>query len=411
MLIRLVLGFTKRGGMSFASLLGSYRRSASDKSVSEQPEKKGLSETEVLRSALEKGAKAAAADVVERSSSRPCRRRLAICVLCVEGLPHEAIWRRWASDLAAQDVVVEFFIHAHRRRRCSEWVREHLVSAHFDTKWGSIELVRAAVALLREARKDTKLDAEYFAFVSETCVPVSTADEVTSEIFGEVPPRSWIAAADAPNNGYSKQKQFDLVSRAIPAVWKADQWLLLSRVHARLALRADDEVVSYLRRKRKRDDESPALWRFFEDVQAADELYFPSVLALCGELPEPPNLRKPRLSRRRLTWCDWSSGPKSPTTHATLTPVIVQKARAQGCLFARKFPPNALVDADDWDRVMREARQPASKDAPVDREMSSPDDPSSTLVQGPPPASSSCGDAQAPSPRDEVSTTRTPDPK
>jgi len=47
---------------------------------------------------------------------------------------------------------------------------------------------------------------------------------------------------------------------------------------------------------------------------------------------------------RRVTWCDWSASCKSPKTIESFTRAVVATARAERCLFARKFPAGALGD-------------------------------------------------------------------
>lgn len=357
--------------MSFESMLNSYGRKSghSDKEsktkASRPSEASRVSDADTRRGAsiamqraIEYGANHARREVIERRASQSLRKGLAVCMMCVDGLPYEAVWKRWASQLeSAEKVEVKFFIHVHHSQLCqSEWVKKHAIKEKFDTKWGSIELVCAATALLRAALKDTTFGAQYFAFASESCLPVATPTEVASELFSTEEARSWLTASNAPNDGYSKIYQFDSVSSDFPhhCVWKADQWLLLSRLHVRLVLRADEEVQSYMRLKKATRNEP--LWCLFQRCKAADEIYFPSILALCGELSEAQRIAESRIMRRQLTWCKWTvaSGP-SPLQHSTLTEDIVRTARAQGCLFARKFTPHAVPNVDAWETIIQRA--------------------------------------------------------
>ena len=314
-----------------------------------------------------------------------------MCFTVVDGLPQEAVWRAWAAACGAGGagggVDVSFFVHAHRPERVrSPWVRERLIGPHYETKWGSVELVRATLALLDDALKG---DPALVAFASETCVPVADPRAVAALLDGgdddkddtndtndtndaggrRRHPRSRLLATGRPNNGYSLQVQFAKVDRAVDAahVWKADQWVLLSRLHAEAAARLDSAV----RFESRRPDDAAPLWRLLRKCTAPDELLFPVSLSLCGELRRPdaeeeaaakqeeaPDqqdgpataplrpLPNDALAPSRLTHCDWSQNGKSPKTFPALDAAIVDQARADGCLFARKFKDP--VDVDAW---------------------------------------------------------------
>lgn len=372
-------------GKSFESMLSSYGRKSGQSAKEPKRKAEGPSKSSrasdagprrganiAMQRAIEYGANHARREVIDRQASQTLRRGLAVCIMCVDGVPYEAVWKRWASQLESEEgVEVKFFIHVHHSHLCrSKWVKTHAIKEEFDTKWGSIELVCAATALLRAALKDTTFGAQYFAFASETCLPIAAATEVASELFSTGEARSWLMASNAPNDGYSKMYQFDSVSRDFPhhCVWKADQWLLLSRLHVRLVLRADEEVQSYMRIKKAIRNEP--LWCLFQRCKAADEIYFPSILALCGELSEAQRIAESRIVRRQLTWCNWTeaSGP-SPLKHSTLTEDIVRTARAQGCLFARKFTPQAVPDVDSWEAIIQRAhpKRPISLLSPSEK--------------------------------------------
>lgn len=307
---------------------------------------------------------------MSNATERKMQRKLAICVMCVDDLPFEDVWRRWASRLEEVEITVSFFIHSHHRKNVSEWMSERLAPEAFDTKWGSIDLVRAAIALLETAMKKDSFD--YFAFCSETCLPISTAKDVEDELYSpsSSPGASWIRAFDEPNDGYSRQLQFDPVSKSFPKskIRKADQWLLLYRSHARLVLRAQDQCRSFMRIKKLRDE---PLWRLFSRCRAADEMYFPSVLALCGELDQDE--KRNDFERRRLTWCDWTKGGKSPQAYDALTADLVKTARADRCLFARKFSRGAVSDADAWESLVGPQTQ-VDEEPPAKRARSSSKD-------------------------------------
>ena len=217
------------------------------------------------------------------------RRHVALLFLVRDRMPHAEIWRTWIREAARSGLEVGMFVHSHQPNklgngRSDRWVNEHrLPGKPFDTKWGSLDLVKAELALLDRALSDRHARYERFLFASETCLPVVHPSNAMAALFGSgrvgdgdgsvgggglagaavaeggeagaaatsaaaaadsaasveaTGERSWVNARNFPNNGYSKQQQFDTMSIAIPrdSVWKADQWLALTRAHAAAVL-------------------------------------------------------------------------------------------------------------------------------------------------------------------------------
>ena len=242
-----------------------------------------------------------------------------------------------------------------------------------------------------------------FIFVSETCLPVATLDEVEMALFGprevydtneststtadkeeeeeekvqkanndgngsdvsatatkatkiqtkkslkSLYEKSWVNARSTPNNGYSRQQQWDEIRpNDIPPnfVWKADQWIVLTRTHG--------EAVASLPRNYLN---GRYLWTAFRNCRASDEMYFPTALSILGivrrhpeGLAEVDNLAKgescagDQIRRRKITYCDWSMGAKNPAMFTCQEwKEVALKARGEGCLFARKFVPKSSL--------------------------------------------------------------------
>lgn len=372
----------------FASLLSSYDGAAAPAPAPARIPKKQhersawsrLSRDErKLRDALERGAKHALSDAKQAVAARPPGRRLAVCFTVVDGLPHEACWRRWAAELATHDVDVAFYAHAHKRaaaKASSAWLEERLIRDHYQTRWGSIELVRATLALLDAALVE---NPAWVAFASETCVPI----DVKAAVAAVEALTTFLTCTCRPDNGYARERQWEKVDRVIAAatICKADQWAALSAVHARTCAALDASVRREARCLGARD--APSLWRLLRKCTAADELLFPVSLALAGELRKPADASTgtARLAPdhdlaivdRRLTYCDWSRGGTSPKTFAALTADVVSAARAAGCLFARKVA--AAVDEATWVALVIGPAKRARDDAAAE-------DPSSKRVCG-----------------------------
>lgn len=230
-----------------------------------------------------------------------------------------------------------------------------------------------------------------FIFASESCLPVATLKEVEMALFG---PRtriliqnpddnnsvqkknpydkSWINARSTPNNGYSRQLQWDEIRPSdIPSnfIWKADQWLVLNRAHGEAVVSIPN---NYLNGK--------SLWHAFRRCRASDEMYFPTALAILGIIVRPPGVVEveqdernekcagDQIRRRKLTYCDWSVSAKNPASFTAKDfEEVAAKARGEGCLFARKFVPLAsnakdaasgdgIVTDEDWLAVMQKLR-------------------------------------------------------
>ena len=255
------------------------------------------------------------------------------------------------------------------------------------------------------AKNSAMPTVDKFIFVSESCLPVSTLAEMEAALFESCPDskpvpstshnsstsrnsnsttnpvksyhpdagKSWINARNTPNNGFARQLQWD-PTKAIPQplIWKADQWLILTRHHAWPLISLIDEAKDTLMKKEGagssggRHDRSPAsrvaLWQCFRNVKASDEMYFPTTMALLGMIGDnggdagagggtegvnektDESVLSKEIVKRRITYCDWSMSAKNPETFrisrksnfASLKEVV-KLAREEGCLIARKF--------------------------------------------------------------------------
>jgi hypothetical protein len=310
--------------------------------------------------------------------------RLAFLFLIVDTLPYEDLWTAWLGHLPDAHV----HIHAkHPERIRSEWVRQRLITSSsgdivtYRPDWGSIELVRAMLALLRAALRDP--DVGRLCFLSESCLPAVDPAAAERTLLGAT--RSWLDIKFRPNNGYSALHQF----APMRCGWrpaKADQWCLLLRAHAERLLR------------------QPRCWQAFKRVKAADEIFIPTLLRMYGILhdegtlvchhgedecrsrfphtarlswtadgPDRTVMRvKPRtdpaelstddimnaailaldtdwpvygeVESRKLTYVDWSYSCLHPTTFRWNL-ALHRRAQERGCLFVRKVID---VDHDAW---------------------------------------------------------------
>ena len=338
------------------------------------------------------------------SPSKPtakATKHLALLFLTIDDLPFEHIWRAWLSGSVGRSdgMIVSILCHSKYPDRVkSDWLKQRLLvdkkraggsnEVHYLTRrpeWGSIEITRAMIDLVEEGlliggdnestNNEGKADAlddstttsarrfvstpahvdstdeplppvDKFVFVSETCLPVATLEEFETTLFGganSANASSWLKARNSPNNGYSRQQQWDRMSRAIPSenVWKADQWILLIREHAEAVARAGRGSSS---NNGNGNYGGAELWECFKRTRASDELYFPTALSLLNIIRGSDLELGDKVSNRRITYCDWSMSARNPGSFNVLLEgrkaeflEVVRLAREEGCLFARKF--------------------------------------------------------------------------
>jgi Core-2/I-Branching enzyme len=353
-----------------------------------------------------------------------------ICLLAVtiDELPYEDLWKSWANTnnnssgttTSSDDpTIVSLVCHAkHPQNIQSEFVKQRLLQEppragrgnqlappefrSHRPEWGSIEILRAMLDILHDglqigletsntderyhpkryliapcntstdatAKNGEDIDksavkippADMFVFISETCIPVHPLSHWIRALDASC---SWLNARHRTMPGTPRNKyeldQFEGM-RLVPGEcrWKADQWMALCRSHA-IAVR---EIDNHL-------PERDRLWRRgFHLVNASDEMYFPTALAVL-QLLKPENndeQQQPSSSstndattagtvkKRPVTYTDWSQGMKNPTSFTNKDlPTVVEKARAQGSLIARKFIDE--ISLTDWERLCNTAEQ------------------------------------------------------
>jgi hypothetical protein len=88
----------------------------------------------------------------KRDLVAPSFETLALLFIIIDDLPHELIWRIWLHQTKSREKkTIRIFIHAKYPDRIrSRWVRSHLVRFHYSPEWGSIEITKVMIELLRE---------------------------------------------------------------------------------------------------------------------------------------------------------------------------------------------------------------------------------------------------------------------
>jgi len=300
------------------------------------PNLDGLGEMRNLGYRIPRGFPSAPTSEEKKKKSK----HLALLAISIDGLPYEDIWKGWCETLASSMInsdedVSEYFIsfvcHAKFPQKVqSEWLRKRLLTyppkqgrgnSFMDPvylsrtpEWGSVEITRAMLDLLQDGLKIGNVDnntvqyddkrfcasrylvrsppsfntaesvcntipsVDHFLFISESCIPVVTPLELFSKISNSNV--SWLNAShrtesDTPKNKY-EDDQFAGINRRIPGQyrWKGDQWVLLSKRHASSIIGMD----------RPFKPPKHQLWQSFRNINASDEMFFPTALALLGDL-------------------------------------------------------------------------------------------------------------------------------
>jgi hypothetical protein len=214
------------------------------------------------------------------------------------------------------------------------------------------------IGVVNETKVDAAADTTTMptAAEAEASLQISSASTLKSK--RHTPFVSWVNwcnrnSPGTPKNMYERD-QFNNMHRMIPQRYrfKSDQWILLSRPHAAAVLDIDRHMRP-----------SDQLWNSFCKMNASDEMYFATALAVLGVLKESDNSQS-QISKRQVTYVDWTQGQRNPASYANGARdlrVIAKLARENGSLFARKFVPFALgheesmtglIDSDDWKREM-----------------------------------------------------------
>lgn len=264
-------------------------------------------------------------------------KKIALLFIIVDDLPLENLWRDWLEDFNGRYYNnIEIFIHAKFPDRIrSRWVGERLIRSNLRPNWGSLELSKAMYYLMDDAYNVRSFNADYFIFLSESCVPIYKIDKFFEIINGQT--KSWIDFNNKPTNGYAYSNQFIPLKEEMPdeCVLKSDQWVMLNRPNVSQILNFENLTKI-------------SIWDIMSNVvKASDEMWIPSVLCVLN------NGLDGKVDKRKVTYVDWGQETRSPITFDKITPDLIRKARDTGSLFMRKFRsqnPNWLIN--DWHKVI-----------------------------------------------------------
>ena len=224
---------------------------------------------------------------------------------------HPNLWHEYLTG--GQEAKHSILAHAAKRTEVkTEWLRSAQIQEHVETRWGSISLVRAMLAMLREAVADER--NTHFIFLSENCVPIRPLAELRRLLALDGRSRFlWKTRDEVAKKQPDKAARMDLV-RGVPRGMGRfhAQWLLINREAATLLVEDD-------------------FTELFAKSWAPDECYFATVLEMKG-WP-----LKDKVVRQDVMWTNWSGGGPHPQTYTTVTPELAAVLTGSGKWFARKF--------------------------------------------------------------------------
>jgi len=281
------------------------------------------------------------------------QRTVGICLVVVDELYHEDIWRAWVEqgEVPGARFKARLFVHAkYPDRISSAWVRAQTLAFTHSPEWNSPEVIRAMLSLLEEGLRDATVGR--FVFGTESCLPIYSLATTGQKLFEH--DASWLDAFNAGKSNWEAGACFRAVdSRIVPpmAVWKAiPGWVMLTRRHAA-------EVVCL---PKASGCDLVSAWgpggQWSEDkggVFAPEEVFFATMLAILGYLRKDG--QRDEVRRQMVTFASWQRrGDANPIAYTQFNRGMLESFRSSGCVFARKFG-KGVVNRATWERILAQA--------------------------------------------------------
>ncbi len=149
---------------------------------------------------------------------------------------------------------------------------------------------------------------------------------------------SWVKYQSNANSGDGYQ--FEPLRKQLPEecvfkAFKADQWVLLARPHV-------TDILELLTQINK-----DVYFNVYKTIKASDEMFIPTTLSVLGHISQAPSPDTGEVSRRRVTFSDWTDDAVHPRLYRVEDMVgMLRAAREADCLFARKLKLHSAADID-----------------------------------------------------------------
>lgn len=149
---------------------------------------------------------------------------IAICLVIVDTLFHEEIWRQWVEQGEGSDenYKAQLFIHAKFPERVtSPWVQQRLIDHTFRPDWNSVEVVQSLLSVLNTALQYSPLNPLFtdmpvksemntasaqvgacgrFVLATESCLPLYDLQTTGEMLYKE--DCSWLKAYHTPQGSW-----------------------------------------------------------------------------------------------------------------------------------------------------------------------------------------------------------------
>ena len=239
----------------------------------------------------------------------------------------------------------------HPKKISSPWAKSRLIPRclvegrdELKPEWNSPEVIRAMLALLKEALKD--IACGRFIFLTESCIPIVSLKQAGEQLF-EVE-HSWLNAFHKPKNAYDEIHCFRSVRPDIipsKSVWKSfPGWIALTRKHAEDIVKLPETVGADL----------VAAWgkgaytSSNGNVWAPEEVYFPTMLAILGYLREDHD---DEVKRTNVNYARFAKkGDANPITFNRLDEGLLNEMRGTNALFVGNLQRAHVMTnyGNDW---------------------------------------------------------------
>jgi hypothetical protein len=245
-----------------------------------------------------------------------------------------------------KNIKASMFIHAKTPSAVSNgsWTKSHLIPISHNPNWNDIRIVQAMLSLATYALKD---DATHILFVTESCIPVSTLEELGEEIRKQGNEKSFVnpyGETSSRCTRFDEHACFHIPDIPNSSIRKhLPGWCLLSRKHVQAIL---DMPKNYLG--------GEELYPLFSKVWAPEEVFFPTALSLLGLL-DPDDI-----VGRGIVWAKWDTRSKGkdqahPLIYdAKFGKELVQEVRREGYFFMRKLRNEIRIN--DWKDALIERK-------------------------------------------------------
>lgn len=233
-------------------------------------------------------------------------KKIALLFLIIDEFPYESIWRRWMKNHRES---IDVLFHAkYPKRVSSKWVKHRLIFSTLRPEWGSVDLLKAQLLLIKEALK--YVSPRFVCFFSESCLPMIECGRLVDMELKE----SIVCVRQEAENGYVESGQFNPLEVFLPreCIAKADQWCVLTYKDA------CDLIAA----------ESVALPLFYR-VHCSDEMYVATVFTILGKT----------CTKCRSTFSKWLEQTDKSPAYLEVSDLqsCIEEQKSQKYFFARKF--------------------------------------------------------------------------